>query len=296
MIETTPAVVLAGDRGPDDPLRRAAGVAAKSLTICQGEPLVVRTVSALLAARRIARVVLCGPEEETLESLGPLFDDPRVSWTPPGPTPCASAAAGVLACGQGPVLITTADLGLPSPETFDRFVDAALVADADFSFGVADHSRVVASHPGLPKTAHRLRDGAYCGCNLFLVKRRAGRALLEFWRRVESARKEPWRAAGAIGLSFLLKYLLRLVTLDEAAAEVGKRAGATVAPIRLPPDAALDVDTPRDLAYVDAIRLAGPLDGAGMRSTRDPRHAESRGREGGRGPGASGQRLNDSPR
>jgi GTP:adenosylcobinamide-phosphate guanylyltransferase len=41
------AVVLAGDRGSEDPVARAAGVRSKSLTPVGGRPMVLRVIDAL---------------------------------------------------------------------------------------------------------------------------------------------------------------------------------------------------------------------------------------------------------
>ena len=61
------AIVLAADRGRNDPVAAAAGVAAKCLTPIAGSPMVVRVVRALEQSGCVHRIVLCGPAAEALQ-------------------------------------------------------------------------------------------------------------------------------------------------------------------------------------------------------------------------------------
>jgi len=61
------AVVLAADRGRNDPVAAAAGVAAKCLTPIAGTPMVMRVVRALRQSGRIDDILLCGPDARTVE-------------------------------------------------------------------------------------------------------------------------------------------------------------------------------------------------------------------------------------
>jgi GTP:adenosylcobinamide-phosphate guanylyltransferase len=95
---TMDAIVLAGDRGPHDPVAVAAGVAAKCLTPIGGSPMVTRVVRALNASGRVGRILLCGPGEQALHGsreLRDLMSGHDVGWIAPHATPCTSAAAAL---------------------------------------------------------------------------------------------------------------------------------------------------------------------------------------------------------
>jgi hypothetical protein len=82
-------------------------------------------------------------------------------------------------------------------------------------------------------------------------------AAIEQWRSVEQDRKKGWRVLGALGPVLLLGALLRLRTLDQSIAAVGRRLGLNARAVLLSkPLAAVDVDKPVDHAIVEAI-LAG---------------------------------------
>ena len=76
---------------------------------------------------------------------------------------------------------------------------------------------------------------------------------VELWREVEQDRKKGWRLLLALGWPGLLG-LLRLRTLDQTLAAMGRRLGLTLRAVRLDdPLAAVDVDKPQDHELVTAI-------------------------------------------
>ena len=251
------AIVLAGDRGPDDPLARAAGVPCKAVIPLDGRLMILRVVDALRTAG-IEDILLCGPRREVIESheeLSELLTEPGIRWIDFAPTPCTSAMAALDAVGmEGPVLLTTADHGFPKPEVFRAFLEDGMAAEGDLAFGAARHADVVAAFPGVRRTAHRLRGDAWCGCNLFLSKSPRARDAVAYWRRVEEQRKRPWKQAQIVGWGFLAMYAARRLSLHDAARRIGRRMGVTVAPIRVhDPEAAVDVDSTADWKFVAAL-------------------------------------------
>lgn len=253
------AVVLAGDRGPDDPVARAAGVPSKSLVRVGGQPMVLRVLDALGASREVGTRMLCGPEHSVVAGdveLGRRIGAGEIAWVEPRPTPSLSAetAIGIVPAGV-PVLLTTADHALLRPEIVDYFCGRARAAAADVCVGVAPFELVMSAYPATRRTVVRLRDGGYCGANLFAFLTPASRAAIGFWRRVERERKRPLRlVAGVLGWVAVLRYGVGRLTLDEALARVSRRMGLRVSAVTLPfPEAAVDVDTPEDLRLVRAI-------------------------------------------
>ena len=55
------AVILAGDRGADDPVARARGTRCKALTPINGRPMLMRVLDALDDRGDFDRIVICGP-------------------------------------------------------------------------------------------------------------------------------------------------------------------------------------------------------------------------------------------
>jgi CTP:molybdopterin cytidylyltransferase MocA len=253
------AVVLAGDRGPGDPVAQLAGVPSKCLVPVGGTAMVLRVLDALGAAGAVGARSLCGPARAVLEqhpALGERLARDGVAWIEPRATPSTSAHAAVQALPAAvPVLLTTADHALLSPRVVDHFCREARALGADVAVGVTRHDGVARAYPGSRRTVLRLADGGYCTCNLFAFLTPAGRTALAFWRRVERERKRPLRlVAGVLGWTGLARYALGRLSLAEGARRASRRLGVRVGAVALPfPEAAVDVDTPEDLRLVRSL-------------------------------------------
>ena len=106
------ALVLAGDRGPDDPVAQATGAGCKALSPVGGTPMLLRVLDALSQSEEIGTTVLSGPPRAQLEQNRPLRDgvaQGRWAWRAPGATPSTSAFQSLRSLGDDtPVLLTTA--------------------------------------------------------------------------------------------------------------------------------------------------------------------------------------------
>lgn len=256
------ALVLAADRHAEDAVAAAAGVRCKALAPVGGMPMLQRVLEALTASSRIDRITLVGPPRPLLQGqpvLEQMIDDGRIGWLPAADSPSASTLRGLEAQpAHGPVLVTTADHALLHPRLVDFFVRAAGASDCDLVVGVARLDTVLARFPGTRRTAIRLRDGPFCGCNLFAFVTTEGHQLAQFWRRVEAQRKRPWRlVVGALGWAAVFRYLAGRLTLEQALARLSKRLGVRLGAVVLPfAEAAVDVDSPADHALVEAVLAA----------------------------------------
>lgn len=252
------AVVLAGDRRPDDPVAAAAGVGAKCLAPVGGCPMAVRVIRALQASDRVQRIVLCGPSEATLREapvLLALTKDGRVGWMAPGATPSTSAASALAAVPDDePVLVTTGDHALLSPDMVRHFVDHARASGADVAVGLAPHALVRNAWPGTRRTVLKFRGGHYCGCNLFALLTPRGREMARLWRQVEEHRKKPMRVIGFVGWGATALYALRMLSVAGALRRLAAKTGIRGHVVPMPfAEAAIDVDSVADLELARSI-------------------------------------------
>ncbi|WP_448508006.1 nucleotidyltransferase family protein [Immundisolibacter sp.] len=252
------AVVLAGDRGPDDPVARHTGAACKALAALGGQPMLLRVLDALAASAAVSGITLVGPSQAQLGTCAPLvarIAGGEIAWLPPAPSPSQSALVGLTGVPTGtPVLLTTADHALLQASWVDAFCAAAQATGKDAVVGLARHAIVQVAFPQSRRTALRFRDGAYCGCNLFAFLSPAGRRAPEFWRHVEQQRKKPHRLAAAIGPGTLLTYLCGWLMLDAGLARLSRRVGAQLGAVLLDdPRAAVDVDSVADFELVERL-------------------------------------------
>ncbi len=252
------AVVLAADRGPDDPVARAAAVRCKSLTPVGGRPLVFRVLDALDTSRTIDNSILSGPSKSIVDrepAIGKLISSGRVKWFENLSSPSTSAYHVLQSLPDKiPVLLTTADHALLNARIVDHFCSEAQMTGADVVAGVAHYELVTKAFPQTRRTATRLKDGAFCGCNLFAFLTPRARLAADFWRQVENQRKNPLRLIRVLGWIAVWRYITGQLSLAEALNRISGRLGFKAGVVVMPfPEAALDVDTVDDLRLIESI-------------------------------------------
>ena len=251
------ALVLAGSRTEGDPVARHAGMVSKAVVPVGGTPMLARVLIAIDGSLSIDRVTVVGLAEAALrdEILFKHIERSGARLEAGGDSPAASVERALTTIDPGkPVLITTADHALLSPRIVDDFLDAADTADTDVVIGLVRYEKVLSVCPGTRRTVTRLRDGAFCGCNLFALRTPRGRRAVDFFTRLEQHRKHPARIARTLGVVTLLRFLFRRLTLAQAMARLSSLTGARVGAVLLPyGEAAIDVDKPDDLIVAEAL-------------------------------------------
>lgn len=241
---TPAALVLAGRRpGPPGPLELQEGVEDKALIVVGGQTMLARAVAAVRAAG-CARVLVAASGEMVAEAARALSCE--VIEAAAGPS---ESVARALAEAGAPLLVTTADHALLRPEWIAQFL-----RDADQAADVAAllaRRETVAAAVESKRTWLRFADGDWSGCNLFLLATPAAAGAIALWRLVEADRKRPWRIVRRLGPGLLLRYLTGRLTLANAVAALGRRAGVRAAIVASDYGlAAVDVDKPDDLSLV----------------------------------------------
>lgn len=255
------AVVLAGDRGPDDPVAAAAGVCGKALVPVGGRPIVLRVLDALGASGAVDSRLVCGSSSRLLErqpELAAMVAAGSVKWVENASSPSLSALSALATLPEEqPVLLTTADHALLTPQMVEFFCTGAAETGCDVVAGLVSAELVRNAFPENRRTVTRLRNGSYCGCNLFAFLTPRGRRAAAFWRSIEASRKKPLKIVSSLGVFAVLRYLLGRLTLeqglDRLSAAMGARAGAVWMPEA---ETAVDVDSIADWQLVEKILQA----------------------------------------
>ena len=257
------ALVLAADRGPDDPVARAGGMACKSLVPVGGIPMLERVIGALEASPWVDKIAVSLRDIDLLTEFGGLnkaVNDGRVVAVQAQNSPSMSVLHAAEQLGYPyPLLITTADHALLTAEMVDYFCAQSVQTAADVCAGLTSAQVILARYPDSVRTYLKFRGGMFSGSNLFSLLTAEGIKGPETWRRAEQHRKKPWKIARAFGPGLLIAYLFRRLTLETAFARIGENVGIKIAPITMPyAEAAIDVDNPQDLELVEEIlRRAG---------------------------------------
>jgi len=253
---TLTAIVLAGSRPGVDPFAAQFGTDLKALIPVAGEPMVRRPVEALLGSGRVGRLLVLAQDPERIGAVLPA--DPRIEVK----RSQATIAATILAlvddpATQWPLLVTTADHALLTGDMIEEF--CARAAGFDIAIGVVERRVLMQRLPQSDRTWIPFRGGAYTGANLFLLAKPEVRPAIELWRSVEQDRKKGLRLLWGFGPAILAGAFLRLRTIDETLASLGKRLGLDIGAVAMSqPLAAVDVDKPADLRLAEAILTDEP--------------------------------------
>ena len=245
------AIVLAGSRPGPDAFAAQYGTDLKALIPVGGIPMVARPVNALLISPHIIAVRVLAQQPERIAEALPR--NSRLVVAPSGTT-IASTLDAVLADPgtKFPLLVTTADHALLSPSMIADFCRQA--EGSDLAIGVAEKRALRARLPATKRTWLSFRRGSYSGANLFAFGSPAASKAVSLWRSVEQDRKKGWRMIAALGPAILAGAVLKLRTLDQTLASVGKKLELDIRKVELAdPLAAVDVDKPADHALVTAI-------------------------------------------
>jgi GTP:adenosylcobinamide-phosphate guanylyltransferase len=250
--------VLAADRGPDDPVARAGGMACKSLVPIAGTPMLERVIATLMISPWVGKIYVSLSDIHLLAEFTGLDQAVREGVVVAVQAQNSPSSSVLHAMGQledpYPLLITTSDHALLREEMVDHFCSEAMQSGADVCAGLTSSEIILASYPGSVRTYLKFRDGMYSGSNLFSLLTADGIKGPQIWRRAEQHRKQPWKIAKVFGVRLLIAYVFRRLTLNKAFDRIGVNLGLKIMPVLMPcAEAAIDVDTPGDLKMVEGI-------------------------------------------
>ncbi len=252
------ALVLAAGRGSSDPMVQAYGIAHKCLLDVGGEPMIMRVLKALAASDRISGIAISIDDASALEAaagFAQLAANASIAVVASADQASSSVAQAIASGAVSyPVLVTTADHALLTPDIVEEFCTGSLATGADLTVGLARERTILDAYPDSVRTFLRFADGNYSGCNLFSFATNKAERAVAFWQKVERNRKTPWKLIGAFGLVPLVRYVTGTLSLKAAFEGGSRKLNLKACPVELSAaEAAIDVDKPADLELVNAI-------------------------------------------
>ena len=251
------ALIMAGKRsGVLDPLAARAGVAQKCVVPVLGVPMIERVVKQVAACDRIGaiHVVAHEPDEiAALPTVKALLDEGRLQFKEGKFNLVDSVFAGAEGA-QYPILITTADNCLVTPEGYAEFIDKALTEEAGAAAALARKEDVIAADPVGQKKFYEFSDGGYSNCNTYWIGSPEALGAAEIMRSGGQFVKYPSRIAKAFGVINLIRFFLGWGTKEKLFAQVSKRFGFKLVPIVMSKgEFAVDVDNERTFDVTERL-------------------------------------------
>ncbi len=251
------ALVLAASRqGVEDPVAKLQNKSHKCLVEIGGTPMLEIVIQALMDAQRFSRILVSIENADVLSGLSRTGE-----WLEQGQVELV-ASADTLADslielhqrdpGLLPLVITTADNALHTPELIRDFVDAFLGSEADVSIGATPEAEVLKDYANEGFKFFRFRDGGYSFCNLFGIRSQGGVDAVNIFRSGGQFRKKPWRILKVFGVLPLILYKFQLTSFPGIFSSIGRKLGIRLEPVLLNyPFGPIDVDNANSYRLTD---------------------------------------------
>ena len=253
-------LILAGRRSAAvDPLAAAHGVADKCLVPVAGRPMIAHVLSSAEASA--ARQIFVSTHH--LNLLADL-DDPVVKLLGkrliivPAADNLADSVLAVAGVARFPLLITTADNCLLTPETIAEISAEAARLDAEAGVTLARREDVLAVHPEGQRRFYEFSDVAVSNCNAYWIGHPGALKATEAFRGGGQFVKKPLRVMQAFGLINLLRFRFGMGPIHHIFARISRHMKVEIAPLLISNGAtAIDVDNERSLRVTEALMTRG---------------------------------------
>lgn len=244
------AVVLAGSPN-SGPLKECSPAGYEALIPIGAKVMVEYVAEALLSARQIDRVLVVGPVEE----LTPLMSSTRVILTGAAGGIMENIDAGLKQLpGAKRVLLATSDIPMLTPQAVDNFIDLCGDMSKDLYYPVIAKQVVEKCFDCTKRTYVSLAEGVYTGGNLFLMNPAIYEKCMHNGRKIFAQRKSPLGLCRLIGLSFVIKYIMHTLTIEDVRKKGSELLGINgVVVVSEYPEIGVDVDKPVDLELARKI-------------------------------------------
>ncbi|WP_373490795.1 NTP transferase domain-containing protein [Parasphingorhabdus sp.] len=253
------ALVVAGSRkGAEDLLAKEGGVSHKCFINIAGEPMLLIVVRALLESGRIGHVVVSvdeaarGKTEALLAPLGGHITVVEAQST------LGSSVLGAIdeIPDLLPLVITTGDNALHTPEMVRYFCDELDQSECDAALGLTLAEILLKKFPEGNRAFHRFRDIQVSGCNIYALLNRESVECARVFDSGGQFAKKPWRFFASFGLAAFLVYKSRMATFTQFLSLLSRGVHAKVQPIFMPfPEGPIDVDRLSDWHLAERIIL-----------------------------------------
>jgi molybdopterin-guanine dinucleotide biosynthesis protein A len=248
-VTTFDAIIPAGGAiDPEFALR--VGTTSKVLIPFEGQTILRRTLDALRGTGRVGRVILVGTPE-VLQHPDATTATEHVPAGTSGPDTIFRGLKHLAGLPNPPdkVLIVTADLPFLTAEMLTGFLDQC-PPDRGLCVPLITKTEYQARFPDSTSTFIPLRDESWtAGCAYVMDVEVFKRALPDL-ERLFQARKSKLKMIQLLGFDFLIKFVLKRLTIKDIEAKIQKLLNCSGKPVLgAPPEFAYDVDDLEDYEY-----------------------------------------------
>jgi len=241
------ALVLAGvkEKGP---LEIAANVENKALIMINEKSIVEYVIDAINNSENIDKVIVVGPKDKLYPYIGKKVE--KILET--GSSIIENMEIGLnYFNSESNILLLTSDIPLITSQAIDEFIEKCVKREAYIGYPIITKENIIRKYPETKRTYVNMKEGTFCGGNIAFFKPEVFFQKRELIKELYENRKANWKNAKILGFKFILKFLLKTLTLDEIEKKVTKIVGCkSVAVMVSYPEIMIDLDKPSDLELI----------------------------------------------
>jgi molybdopterin-guanine dinucleotide biosynthesis protein A len=257
------ALITAGGRLSPE-LAAVCGTTVKALARLDESSFIERVMGALRDSGRVSVIAIVGPVGE-LRAAG-VSADVWVEEGATGPENIHRGIAGLREAGhlrdEERLLLTATDTVFLHGDTVRDLIGIAETQpEADIVFPIVRRAAYEARFPDSPNVYALLANGAFTGSSAQIVRPSAIDRCLPDIEKAFAARKSQWQMAKLLGWNFIVRFVMRTLTVADAVAKVSAVTGLNCyAPIFEDARIAADIDTLADYEYAKRMLGVGSED------------------------------------
>ena len=257
----TVLIMAANRRGTSSPIARMGGVTNKCVVPVAGVPMIERVLRAIEGWGKAKKILVSIEDGAVLDAVpyaAGLRDSGRIVIVQSGETLTKSVVTATddLTDADYPLLITTADNVLHTPQIIDDFCTAFEASGADAGFALTPFTEVARVYPkDAPDVGYlQLAEGQHSNCNIYILKSARVLPVVRTMQEGGQFRHYPMRIVRAFGLWSMIKYKLGRARIADIKNRLERLFGVKVEPVLLlHAEAPIDVDNPA--SYELATRI-----------------------------------------
>jgi GTP:adenosylcobinamide-phosphate guanylyltransferase len=250
-------VMAASRRGENDPVALLQHKSHKCLVEIDGQVMLERVVEVLIDSACFNRIYVSVESEDILRATPRMtqwLDEGRMAFVRSAGNLADSVLAAVDQIPNPlPLIITTGDNALHTPELVRDFMHAFWTRDEDVSLGFTRDDVVLRDYANSGLAFHMLRDGGYSACNLYALRRERSLSAVRVFESGGQFGKRHKRILKAFGVTPFIVYKLKLMGLSGLINLIGRKLGVSIDPVLLNyPYGPIDVDNKNSFEITEA--------------------------------------------
>lgn len=235
------AIILAGDNGEDG--------RPKALLKIGSRYMVEYVISSLRESGCIKNIYIVG-DESIKNEVGHLVD----GYIKSGRDILENIRIAVREIGDKTTncIISTCDIPMVKGEAIKDFVERCRGLQIDMGYPIIDKKLNDEKYPDVKRTYVKLKDGTYTGGNMMYINPQIIDKFTEKAALLVEFRKKPFKMGQVLGLSFLVRLALGMLTIPSIEEKMEEMFGVRGSAIKTSyPEIGNDVDKPSDIEFVN---------------------------------------------